>query len=224
MKDEAFHIPQAQAYLDGKWQIWDPKLTTPPGLYLVSWLLNKQAQPLGLGFVVADEGRDLRIVNVLGALCLGKVLLSIVRTQKGIERDRKAGEDNPNREVRHTVVNILLFPVLFFFYALYYTDVLSVLSVMITYMCHLKKLPLLVFVSGLASLSFRQTNIFWVAIYLGALELQRSLPKLPRENQKASLANISRVSWKNGDVFDPSIDNASLNGRLWIRQKVDQLH
>ena len=153
-------------------------------------------------------------MNVLGALCLGKVLLSIVRTQKGIKRDRKSGEDKFNKEVRHTVVNILLFPVLFFFYALYYTDVLSVLSVMITYLCHLKEGRLLVFVSGLASLSFRQTNIFWVAFYLGALELRRSLPELPRQNQEATLVNIFRIVWKDGGVFDPCINKASLEGML----------
>jgi alpha-1,2-glucosyltransferase len=31
-QDEVFHIPQAQAYCSGDFHIWDPKLTTPPGL------------------------------------------------------------------------------------------------------------------------------------------------------------------------------------------------
>ncbi|KAI9882311.1 MAG: autophagy- protein 2 [Watsoniomyces obsoletus] len=30
--DEVFHIRQAQAYCAGKWHVWDPKITTPPGL------------------------------------------------------------------------------------------------------------------------------------------------------------------------------------------------
>lgn len=30
--DEVFHIPQAQAFCEGRWDVWDPKLTTPPGL------------------------------------------------------------------------------------------------------------------------------------------------------------------------------------------------
>ncbi|ORZ34088.1 DIE2/ALG10 family-domain-containing protein [Catenaria anguillulae PL171] len=34
--DEPFHAPQARAYCAGNWDTWDPKLTTPPGLYLVS--------------------------------------------------------------------------------------------------------------------------------------------------------------------------------------------
>ncbi|QRV91531.1 alpha-1,2-glucosyltransferase [Ceratobasidium sp. AG-Ba] len=39
--DEPFHIPQAQAYCGGNWDVWDPKLTTPPGLYVLSVLLKK---------------------------------------------------------------------------------------------------------------------------------------------------------------------------------------
>jgi alpha-1,2-glucosyltransferase len=31
-QDEPFHVPQAQAYCRGEWAVWDPKLTTPPGL------------------------------------------------------------------------------------------------------------------------------------------------------------------------------------------------
>ncbi|KAF9399003.1 hypothetical protein BGX21_006942 [Mortierella sp. AD011] len=31
--DEIFHIPQAQRYCEGDFWTWDPKLTTPPGLY-----------------------------------------------------------------------------------------------------------------------------------------------------------------------------------------------
>ena len=35
-QDEPFHVPQAQAYCDGEWSTWDPKITTPPGLYVSS--------------------------------------------------------------------------------------------------------------------------------------------------------------------------------------------
>lgn len=34
LQDEPFHIPQAQAYCNGEWSTWDPKITTPPGLYV----------------------------------------------------------------------------------------------------------------------------------------------------------------------------------------------
>ncbi|KAF8932809.1 hypothetical protein BGZ58_006778 [Dissophora ornata] len=32
--DEIFHVPQAQRYCQGDFWTWDPKLTTPPGLYV----------------------------------------------------------------------------------------------------------------------------------------------------------------------------------------------
>ena len=31
-QDEIFHIPQAQAYCLERYDVWDQKLTTPPGL------------------------------------------------------------------------------------------------------------------------------------------------------------------------------------------------
>lgn len=211
-KDEEFHIPQAQAYLDGKWREWDPKLTTPPGLYIVSWLLIKPAQLLGVDS--AKEGRDLRIVNVLGALCLYKVLRVTIKHLRANERNQEPNENDSKNEIRHDVLNILLFPVLFFFYALYYTDILSVLSVMITYLCHLERLPSLVFISGLVSLSFRQTNVFWVALYLGALELERQLRKVPSSDKCMTVMDAVKASWESGDVFDPLIDKAKFEGNL----------
>ncbi|XP_063726529.1 putative Dol-P-Glc:Glc(2)Man(9)GlcNAc(2)-PP-Dol alpha-1,2-glucosyltransferase [Symsagittifera roscoffensis] len=36
--DEIFHVPQAMHYLDGNFSTYDPKITTPPGLYFSSLL------------------------------------------------------------------------------------------------------------------------------------------------------------------------------------------
>jgi alpha-1,2-glucosyltransferase len=35
-QDEPFHVPQVQAYCRGEWDVWDPKITTPPGLYVLT--------------------------------------------------------------------------------------------------------------------------------------------------------------------------------------------
>ena len=40
--DEVFHIRQAQTYCTGNFIQWDPKITTPPGIYIVSLLLRFQ--------------------------------------------------------------------------------------------------------------------------------------------------------------------------------------
>lgn len=39
--DEIFHVPQTQAYCAGRWGVWDPAITTPPGLYAVPALVAR---------------------------------------------------------------------------------------------------------------------------------------------------------------------------------------
>ena len=41
-QDEPFHAPQAQAYCRGDWSQWDPKITTPPGLFVSPAYLRVQ--------------------------------------------------------------------------------------------------------------------------------------------------------------------------------------
>ena len=38
-QDEVFHVRQTQHYCAGNWTVWDPKITTLPGLYLLSALI-----------------------------------------------------------------------------------------------------------------------------------------------------------------------------------------
>jgi len=39
--DEIFHVPQAQAYCQEKFHVWDNKITTLPGSYIYSYSLLK---------------------------------------------------------------------------------------------------------------------------------------------------------------------------------------
>ena len=41
IKDEIFHIPAAERYCHSNYSYWDPKITTPPGLYIYSSLIAK---------------------------------------------------------------------------------------------------------------------------------------------------------------------------------------
>lgn len=79
----------------------------------------------------------------------------------------------------HTGINIALFPVIFFFSALYYTDVVSTLVVLVAYRNHLLRLgprplsgvnDLWTVILGIAALFMRQTNVFWVVVYMGGME------------------------------------------------------
>ncbi|XP_067172089.1 dol-P-Glc:Glc(2)Man(9)GlcNAc(2)-PP-Dol alpha-1,2-glucosyltransferase isoform X4 [Apteryx mantelli] len=64
--DEAFHVPQAQAYCEGRFQQWDPMITTLPGLYLVSVGIAKPAAWLfGWPGGIACSTAMLRFINLL---------------------------------------------------------------------------------------------------------------------------------------------------------------
>jgi len=84
-----------------------------------------------------------------------------------------------NAEI-HTAINILLFPPIFFFGGLFYTDVLSTIVVVRMYRLFLERRGaysnntsgmIWLYITGLVSLTMRQTNIFWVAVFMGGLEL-----------------------------------------------------
>lgn len=118
-------------------------------------------------------------------------------------------------EIGHVALNICLFPPLFFFYGLYYTDVVSAALVLYTYRLHLERSRVKLILVGLASLSFRQTNIFWVSVFLGGLEIIRILPKgrmgviFP---EKSSFSDVLVGSWQHACVYDPLISQSWFEG------------
>ena len=136
--DEIFHVPQTQAYCSGNWTQWDPKITTPPGLYI-----------LGASFAtipfhgIACDVATLRLLNLIFAwlllLLLGRMLRPVAALQ------------------------LWSLPISFIFYFLYYTDTLStllVLSALYTQVFASKWWWMSPFL-GLASICVRQTNIAW---------------------------------------------------------------
>lgn len=131
----------------------------------------------------------------------------------------------------HSSLNIALFPPLFFFSGLYYTDVASTLSVMVFYWYFLHQLPktqptiiegfTLVFL-GVISLMFRQTNIFWVAVAPAALTLIGELDRghrVVKESMYRRAAgfgdttnSIVKTSWKMNVIHDPPVRDAYFEG------------
>ncbi|KAK4031835.1 glycosyltransferase, partial [Parachaetomium inaequale] len=178
--DEVFHIPQAQTYCEGRFWDWDDKITTPPGLYLPSVAYHKFRR------LSECTPSSLRSTNVLATL-LTALLAAQCRhliEVRAAERAGKQGSGSVSFNAYYTGLNIALFPVIFFFSALYYTDVLSTSVVLAAYRHHLLRvgtqLPGLVnglwtVVMGVAALFMRQTNIFWVVVYMGGLEVAHVL-------------------------------------------------
>ena len=211
--DEVFHVPQAQAYWAGSWRRWDPKITTPPGLYLYSYAVIRTAALLGL----ASDCRtlELRATNWILLITL-PFLLARIYAQKN-ERATLTRRDV------HGILNICSFPLLFFFSALYYTDLLSTYVVLMTYYSHLrvvksngngKALPrLLMLLCGLFALGIRQTNIFWAAIFLGGLH---AVDTLQRNNagSTSGLSDSVLSAFNLGRIYDPIVADAPVEGIL----------
>lgn len=162
--DELFHIPQAQKYCHGRFNEWDPMITTLPGLYLVSvgvikpivWLIDLT------GDVVCSTAM-LRFINLL--FNSGNLYLLYVLICKLHQREKTR---TTSRRVL-SALSLSTFPVLYFFNFLYYSDAGSTFFILFTYLmmlygCH-KASALL----GVCAVLFRQTNIIWVAFCAGSL-------------------------------------------------------
>lgn len=138
--DELFHVRQTQTYCDGHFDEWDPKITTPPGLYYLGWAYSR-ALKLPCNVLV------LRGLNFFGGALVLPFLCSALVPGSGVE--------------------IASFPLLAFFASLYYTDVWSTIFVLMSIVCAKEGLAVMSAITGAASVLFRQTNIVWVA-FLGA--------------------------------------------------------
>lgn len=95
----------------------------------------------------------------------------------------------------HVALNVVLFPPLIFFCALYYTDVLSTALVLSSYVLYLNRSrrhrSIWLVVLGLASLLARQTNIFWVAVLPALLEISNALSGSGQnDNEKRDLIDM----------------------------------
>ncbi|XP_014863214.1 PREDICTED: putative Dol-P-Glc:Glc(2)Man(9)GlcNAc(2)-PP-Dol alpha-1,2-glucosyltransferase [Poecilia mexicana] len=162
--DEIFHVPQAQRYCMGKFNEWDPMITTLPGLYLVSvGIIKPMAWLAKLTGSVACSTAMLRFTNVL--FNCGNFYLLYLLISKLHHRDKTR---LMFRRILCTV-SLSTFPVLYFFTFLYYTDAGSTFFILFAYLmtlygCH-KASALL----GVCAVLFRQTNIVWVAFCAGTV-------------------------------------------------------
>lgn len=155
--DEIFHITQCQAYCAYKFSQWDPKITTPPGLYVLAASYAKSSLIFGTDY--CQDLTVLRSINMFAGLqVLPKVLeLFLVF--------------DPNQ---FWAVNIVSQPLLSSFYFFFYTDVWSTVLVVASLGLVLR-IPLTNSTAhfsgliGFLSLWFRQTNIIWIAFILSVM-------------------------------------------------------
>ncbi|KAI1470564.1 glycosyltransferase family 59 protein [Daldinia caldariorum] len=217
--DEVFHIPQAQVYCDGKFGIWDDKITTPPGLYILT-IIGARVSKLSCSVY------SLREFNVK---TISYLAIAAITARAQLQHLKRAS--NGQSPILYTIdsfwtgINVTLFPVLFFFSGLYYTDVLSTFVVLLAYINHLGRMrsdnpavasSIRTIAVGLVALSVRQTNIFWVVVYIGGLEVVHVIKTLSPEPTntptfKTLSEQINFYVWRYslGDIHDPPLNLAS---------------
>ncbi|XP_001375135.2 dol-P-Glc:Glc(2)Man(9)GlcNAc(2)-PP-Dol alpha-1,2-glucosyltransferase isoform X1 [Monodelphis domestica] len=176
--DEIFHLPQAQRYCWGSFQ-WDPMITTLPGLYLISVGILKPATWI-FGWsqhVVCSIGM-LRFVNLL--FSAGNFYLLYLLFCKLQQRNKAVS----GIQRILSALTIAVFPTLYFFNFLYYTETGSIFFVLFAYfMClygNHKTSALL----GFCGFMFRQTNIVWTVFCAGNIISQKLTEAWRTEQQK----------------------------------------
>ena len=165
-----------------------------------------------------------RSINQVGAILLAWVVCQtlhiLYRNTNHDNEDERISKDTGSTwyptELAHAAINICLFPPLFFFYGLYYTDVLSAVSVLFVYKHFLvERHSAVIIAAGLFSLLFRQTNVLWVAVFLGGLAFCRATPKGQQSANifnEPTFFNILQASWQHASAYDPPISEASFEG------------
>ncbi|EGO27531.1 glycosyltransferase family 59 protein [Serpula lacrymans var. lacrymans S7.9] len=146
--DEPFHVPQALAYCRGEWTSWDPKITTPPGLYVLSVIFHRI-------FMFKCTLPLLRLTATLTLLTLPLVLGRLLAFY---QRRRPPPLLSPSLEA----VVLSFFPIAWFFGFLYYTDVPGLVFVLSTAVAATQNKHWLAALLGLISCTMRQTNVVWV--------------------------------------------------------------
>ncbi|XP_033106523.1 putative Dol-P-Glc:Glc(2)Man(9)GlcNAc(2)-PP-Dol alpha-1,2-glucosyltransferase isoform X2 [Anneissia japonica] len=152
-------------------EVWDPMITTLPGLYIMSVILLKP-----ISYLTKIDVNDichiafLRATNII--FTVGNIWL-LYCLQKRINKYEK--NVSTSRYVM-TSVNLMTFPLLYFFTFLYYTDVASTFFVLLMYLRYLEERHIPSAFYGACAMMFRQTNIIWV-VFVAGIVVAREVEK-----------------------------------------------
>lgn len=168
--DEVFHVRQTKEYCRNRFHVWDDKITTLPGLYIYAMALAR-----GLSALLGLEPDALcitaffRTANAFFGVGTAAVLYLYVR---------RLHADRPPVWRALKTAELFLFPVLFFFNFLFYTDAGStffVLSALLAADCGLHASAAW---SGMIAVLFRQSNVVWL-LFCAATEAVRQHERAP---------------------------------------------
>ncbi|EMD41574.1 glycosyltransferase family 59 protein [Gelatoporia subvermispora B] len=192
--DEPFHVPQAQAYCNGDYWAWDPKITTPPGLYVLSLVLKRV-------FMLKCNLAMLRLTPLLALLVLPLVLTRLLCYHK---RERP-----PPSLFTPTLEAVVLaaFPIAWFFGFLYYTEVPSLVFVFGTIVSATQGNHWIAALLGVISCTFRQNNIIWVLYAYASSQLMalRFRRNPPGSKSAAQLHDPPALTASAGDLLQSAL-------------------
>lgn len=163
------------------------------------------------------------ILSVLALLCRHEIENRSRRSQ-GLRSAEKASS-----YAVHTALNVALCPVIFFFSGLYYTDVASTIVVLLALLNTLRRMgsdaaslqsDLVTIFIGFMALFMRQTNVFWVVVFLGLVEAVNAVKILqPKDASDTkppvySTERVTRFVTKSiaGHIHDPPLSEAWPDG------------
>ena len=70
-------------------------------------------------------------------------------------------------------------------------------------------------IASLLSLFFRQTNIFWATVFMGGLEVIRTLPEgriTVEYPEKPSFRDVISGTWQHSCLYAPMVNGSDLKG------------
>ncbi|CAF0833560.1 unnamed protein product [Brachionus calyciflorus] len=191
--DEIFHVPQAQQYCLGNYNEWNDKITTLPGLYLLSTsvirifqLFLKETEPLSLCGTYW-----LRLSNVVLSTFNFVLLFKIFThlNSKGLQNIKY-----PNLFSLISAFSLSLFPLNYFFQFLYYTDTGSTFFILLCYYFQLKSKYDLSAVCGSIAILYRQTNVIWLGFCTILIILSNIESLFVIENKNILRKNIDETT------------------------------
>lgn len=189
--DEYFHIPQGLAYCNGNFSYWDPKITTLPGLYLVSSVI---------GLYFECNTFNLRLVNFIASFVNLLLFASILKYVY-------YKDDRSYPKIILQSANLSLLPPLYFFAHVYYTDVLSLTFLLIfSRLCLTNRYLIFIFIFGVCSIMMRQTNVVWIAMVFG----HKLLDLLIRSSKVFGNQYINDVKLSKRSLIAKDVDKSKL--------------
>lgn len=191
--DELYHLPQGMSYCKGNLTYWDSKITTPPGLYVVSMLTVAM-------YSSVCNTSNLRFVNVLASGVNFLLFASMLRFIYGNH------SESPMKIILQAL-NLAILPPLYFFSHVYYTDTLSMTFLLaFTRLCFTNKTRVWMFLCGLGCMLMRQTNVAWIAMVFG----HKVLDVFIRSSRVYGNSYLSRTSLSKSSIIAKDIDVSKL--------------